>query len=261
MEILDLSAPLETDTAWAPRWARTRVKRQGHRFGALAIFCLTGLSPRFLRRRLGWANETLSLSSHGTTHLDAPWHYAPDSGGKRALTIDEIPLSWCFAPGVCLDMTHKGDGEAITEADITGWEAATGIAITPGTIVLIRTGMDRLLGDPAYFTTGPWVTREATRCLIEKGVKVAGVDAWGWDGPLAHMAKRARTAQGTFWESHYEGAETPYCHLERLAGLHRLPRNGFTVCCFPVKVKGGSAGPSRVVALMTPDTLGAPHGA
>ncbi|BCS98242.1 hypothetical protein DSLASN_38740 [Desulfoluna limicola] len=253
MEILDLSAPLDTDKAWAPWWARNRVKRQGHRFGALAVFLLTGLSPRFLRRRLGWANDILTLSSHGTTHLDAPWHYAPDSGGKRALTIDEIPLSWCFAPGVCVDMTHKKDGEAITEGDIASWEEATGLPIGAGTIVLIRTGMDRLLGDPAYFTTGPWVTAGATRYLTGKGVKVTGIDAWGWDGPLAHMTRRAKTGDGNFWEAHYEGADTPYCHLERLAGLHRLPDSGFTVSCFPLKVKGGSAGPSRVVALMTCD--------
>ncbi|WP_300669441.1 cyclase family protein [Desulfoluna sp.] len=252
MEILDLSAPLDTDKAWAPWWARTRVKRQGHRFGALAVFLLTGLTPRFLRHRLGWANETLSLSSHGTTHLDAPWHYAPDSGGKRALTIDEVPLSWCFSPGVCIDMSHKKDGEAINEADITAWEKTEGHSITAGTIVLIRTGMDQWIGDPAYFTTGPWVTRGATRALLKRGVKITGIDAWGWDGPLSHMAQRARQGDGTFWESHYEGADTPYCHLERLAGLDQLPTTGFTVCCFPLKVKGGSAGPSRVVALLGP---------
>ncbi|SCY88968.1 cyclase family protein [Desulfoluna spongiiphila] len=257
MEILDLSAPLDTDTAWAPWWARTRVKRQGHRFGALSVFLLTRLTPRFLRRRLGWANDTLTLSSHGTTHLDAPWHYAPDAGGKRAMTIDEIPLSWCVAPGVCLDMSHKKDGEAITEADITAWEEAQGIPITAGTIVLIRTGMDRLLGNPAYFTSGPWVTREATALLTGRGVKVTGIDAWGWDGPLSHMARRARSGQGEFWESHYQGADTPYCHLERLAGLHRLPAEGFTVCCFPLKVKGGSAGPTRAVALMPAEGEGA----
>ena len=250
MKTLDLSAPLETDTAWAPWWARNRVKHQGHRFGALAIFLLTGLTPRFLRHRLGWANDTLSLSSHGTTHLDAPWHYAPDAGGKRAMTIDEIPLSWCFAPGICIDMRHKKDGEAISREEIIAWEKNQGINITPGTIVLIHTGMDRLFGDPAYFTTGPWVTREATRYLTLKGVHITGIDAWGWDGPLCHMVQRAKDGTGTFWESHYEGAENPYCHLERLAGLQQLPSWGFTVSCFPLKVTGGSAGPSRVVALV-----------
>lgn len=153
----------------------------------MAIFLLTGLSPRFLRRRLGWANDIPTLSSHGTTHLDAPWYYAPDSVGKLALTIDEVPLDWCFAPGVCIDMTHKKDGDTITEADITGWEKATGLVIAPGTIVLIRSGMNRLLGDPAYVTTGPWVTRVATHCLLQKGVKVTGTGGSG--SPIMKVRK------------------------------------------------------------------------
>ena len=246
---IDLSAPLENDKSWAPWWARNKVKRQGHRFGALAVFLLTGLTPRFLKERLGWANDVLTLSSHGTTHLDAPWHYGPKSGGERAMTIDELPLSWCHGPGVCLDMRSKKDGEAILVSDIKAWEEEHG-PICAKTIVLVMTGMDRLLGSKSYFTTGPWVSAAATRYLLEKGVRITGIDAWGWDGPLNHMARRAKAGEGEFWEGHYVGLETPYGHLERLAGLCQLPARGFTVSCFPLKVKGGSAGPSRVVAMV-----------
>ncbi|MCG8472522.1 MAG: cyclase family protein [Desulfobacterales bacterium] len=253
MEFIDLSVSLETDRHWAPWWARNKVVRQGHRFGALAVFLLTGLTPRFLKNRLGWSNDMLTLSSHGTTHLDAPWHYGPTAGGGRAMTIDEVPLSWCYGPGICVDMSHKQDGDAITREDIEAWQGVSGVTISKGDIVLIRTGMDRLVGKKSYFTTGPWVTAEATRYLLEKGVRVTGIDAWGWDGPLNHMARRAKSGEGTFWEAHYVGTEIPYCHLERLAGLEKLPASGFTLSCFPLKVKGGSGGPSRVVAMVGSD--------
>jgi kynurenine formamidase len=78
MRLVDLSVPLEDNAAWAPWWLRVRVRRQDHRFGRMAIRWLFGLSPRYLRTGLGWANEEIRLSTHATTHLDAPWHYAPE---------------------------------------------------------------------------------------------------------------------------------------------------------------------------------------
>jgi hypothetical protein len=60
------------------------VRHQGHHLGLLAIWLLFRLSPRHLRTGLGWANDTIRLSTHGTTHVDAPWHYAPTSAGQPA---------------------------------------------------------------------------------------------------------------------------------------------------------------------------------
>jgi kynurenine formamidase len=66
------------------------------------------------------------------------------------------------------------------------------------------------------------------------------------------MAQRAReTGNRTyFWEAHYVGRDRPYCQIERLTNLAAVPPAGSTICCFPLKVKGGSAGPARVVALV-----------
>jgi kynurenine formamidase len=66
------------------------------------------------------------------------------------------------------------------------------------------------------------------------------------------QARRAKETgrRDLFWEAHFLGVEKEYCHMERLANLDQLPRTGFTVCAFPLKVKGGSAGPARVVALV-----------
>jgi len=252
MRFVDLSVPLENDGSWAPWWARNHVKYQNHRFGRLAIWLITRLPARLLVGGLGWASEMLKLSSHGTTHLDAPYHYGPLSAGEPAMTVDRVPLEWCYGPGVVLDVSDKGDGEMIGSADLRRALVESGHTLQEGDIVLVRTGCDRTLGSADYFTKGPGVSREATEWLISRGIRVMGIDAWGWDGPLKTQADRARREDrpGVFWESHYLGIEKPYCHLERLANLDQLPLAGFTVCCFPLKVARGSAGPVRAVALL-----------
>ncbi len=252
MQYIDLSVTLENDKSWAPWWARNKVKYQGHRFGVVAVGLLLKLAPKYLKSGLGWANEEIIMSSHGTTHLDAPWHYAPECGGKPAKTIDEIPLEWCFSDGIVIDMRHKGDKEAITAQDLEEALGKTGAEIKPGDIVLIMTGSDKMLGTPEYFTKGTGMTADATKCLINKGVKVMGIDAWGWDRPLPFLAAEAKRTgnRELFWEAHYVGMDMEYCHLERLTNLDKLPSQGFKVACFPVKIKKASAGPARVVAMI-----------
>jgi kynurenine formamidase len=252
MRFVDLSVDLDNDEQWAPRWARNQVKHHDHKFGRRAIRMMFRLAPRYLRSGVGWANDRIRISTHGTTHLDAPWHYAPTSEGKPAKTIDQVPLEWCYGSGVVLDMRHKGDGEAITVDDVQAALAKIGYTILPMDIVLIMTGNDRMLGTPDYFDHGPGVSAAATRWILDHGVKITGIDSWGWDVPLPVLAAQAReSGRGDlFWEAHYVGIDREYCHLERLTNLDQLPSFGFKVCCFPLKVKGGSAGPARVVAII-----------
>src|SRR5215469_2633226 len=252
MKFIDLSLPLDNDADWAPRWARTRVWRQGHRFGARVIRWLFGVPRRYLRTRLGWANDVIKLSTHGTTHVDAPWHYGPTSEGRPAKTIDEVPLEWCYGPGIKLDMRHKGHGGAITVADLQTELDRIGHTLRPGEIVLIQTGNDRLVGSLDYFTRGAGMSAEATRWLLDQGVKLTGIDSWGWDVPLPVLAERALAERrdDIFWAAHFVGIDKEYCHIERLTNLDQLPSTGFIVSAFPLKVKGGSAGPARVVGLV-----------
>jgi kynurenine formamidase len=252
MRFVDLSTELASDGAWAPKWARATVKHQDHKFGRFAIWWITRLRSKHLKTGLGWANEVIKLSTHSTTHLDAPWHYAPTSEGKPAKTVDQVPLDWCFGDGVVLDLRHKRDGEVIDVDDLVEALGKIGYELKPRDIVLIQTGGDRLLGSADYFSRGPGVSADATRWLIDCGVKVMGIDAWGWDGPLATQAARARESgrSDVFWAAHYVGVDREFCHMERLANLGALPAHGFKVCCFPLKVRGGSAGPARVVALV-----------
>jgi kynurenine formamidase len=149
-------------------------------------------------------------------------------------------------------MRHKDAAEPVTTADIDAALAKIGHALSPGEIVLIQTGNDRFLSSQEYFSRGPGVSAEATCSLCERGIKLMGIDAWGWDAPLGRQAKQALATgrSDLFWEAHFVGVDKEYCQIERLAGLDRLPPKGFTVCAFPLKVKRGSAGPSRVVAIV-----------
>jgi kynurenine formamidase len=252
VRFVDLSLTLEDTRAWAPWWAKNAVKYQTHAFGRLAIWLLFRLPKKFLPNQLGWANEEIRLSTHGTTHVDAPWHYGPLSEGRPARTIDEMPLEWFFQDGVVLDFRHKPSTDGITPDDLKTSLKKINHTLQPGQIVLIMTGADQIDGTLAYFDRGPGVTAEATRWLIQQGIRVMGTDAWGWDRPLKTMARMAKETKDLrfFWEAHFVGQELEYCHMERLAHLEQLPANGFKVCCFPLKVKRGSAGPARVVAMV-----------
>ncbi len=119
-------------------------------------------------------------------------------------------------------------------------------------IVLIQTGNDRMLGTPDFFTRGAGMSAAATRWILDQGVKVTGIDSWGWDVALPTLAREARETgrSDLFWEAHFVGVDREYCHIERLTNLDKLPPFGFKVCCFPLKVRGGSAGPARVVAIL-----------
>jgi kynurenine formamidase len=97
---------------------------------------------------------------------------------------------------------------------------------------------------------GCGVSAEATTWLCDQGIRVMGIDAWGWDAPLYVQAEEAkrRAEPGIFWEAHQ--CDRAYCQIERLVNLAALPQTGFTVACFPLKVARGSAAPARVVAIL-----------
>ena len=249
--IVDLSAPIVASPPETPEVLRTEISLRDHAQGAEAIEALFGVPARLLRGGEGWAVEEFTrLGTHNTTHVDAPWHYNSTIRGERAQTIDELPLEWFFGSGVVLDFTEKADGDAITPQELENALKAAVHELGERDIVLVRTGRDAFLEAPDYMIRGPGVTAEGTHWLFERGVRVMGIDAWGWDAPLNMQAERAKELDepGIFWAAHQ--ADLPYCQIERLAGLDALPPTGFDVACFPLKVVGGSAGPARVVAIV-----------
>lgn len=249
MRIIDLSATLRSTPEGVPPMLGARVTHSDHAEGAATIKEMLGVPPQLLRRGEGWAVEEIALGTHNTTHVDAPWHYNSQIGGERAKTIDELPLDWFIGPGVVLDMTAKADGDPMTAAEAEAELGRIGHELKPGDIVLVRTGRDAFYERPDYMALGCGVTAEATHWLYDHGVRVMGIDAWGWDSPLQMQAEEAKRRElpGIFWAAHQ--ADLPYSQIERLVNLGPLPADGFTVACFPLKIEGGSAGPARVVAM------------
>jgi kynurenine formamidase len=250
MLLIDLSAPIQQSPAETPEPLRTDIAFQDHAGGAAQAEALLGVPSRLLRDGEGWATESFTrFGTHNSTHVDAPWHYNSTIRGERAQAIDELPLDWFLAAGVVLDMAAKTDGEEIDVAEVEAELGRIGHELKERDIVLVRTGRDAQYAEPGYAALGPAVTFEATRWLWERGVRVMGIDAWGWDGPLHLQAQRAleRDEPGVFWAAHQ--ADLPYCQIERLVNLDRLPQTGFQVACFPLRIVGASAAPARVVAI------------
>jgi kynurenine formamidase len=248
--LIDLSVPIEESDSEP---FKPQVVHQDHAAGAQVMAGIFGVPAEALPGGLGWANDNITLITHAGTHLDAPWHYAPTAGGERAMTIDEVPLEWCFSDGVVLDMRHKADGDRIGVGDIEAELSRTGYAVKPNDIVLVMTGVDKHWGSPEYINKGAGMTRESTLWLLERGVRVMGIDSWGFDRPFVKIVDEYnRNGDASIiWEAHYAGIEKPYCHLEKLANLDLLPPHGFKVACFPVKITGASAGWCRPVGIVT----------
>ncbi|MFC2036120.1 cyclase family protein [Chloroflexota bacterium] len=249
-KIIDLSVPTEESPS---EMIPLTVLHKEHTESTKDMKRIFGCSENDLPQGLGYATDDIKITTHSGTHVDAPWHYFPTSEERRARTIDEIPLNWFYSDGVVLDMRHKDRGTVISVEDL--YQALQKIAykIKPWDIILIQTGADKLWGKADYLDAGCGMGRESTLYLIEQGVKVMGTDAWGWDPPFWAIKKSFEQTRNrnVIWAAHRVGMEKEYCHIEKLANLDKLPRPfGFKVACFPVKVTGGSAGWSRVVAIL-----------
>ncbi len=224
---------------------------QDHAAGAKAIESFFKIPSDLLRQEEGWAVEEFTrFSTHGSTHIDAPWHYNSRIKGQPAQTVDELPLEWFFSDGVVLEMRHKAEGDPVTVEEVKQELSRINYTLKPLDIVMVRTGRDKFYGQPDYMFKGCGVTAEATRWMYDQGVRVMGIDSWGWDRPLNLQAEEAlsKKEKGVFWAAHQ--ADVPYSQIERLVNLDPLPPFGFKVACFPLKIKGGSAAPARVVAVL-----------
>jgi len=190
----------------------------------------------------------LTLNEHFATHLDAPRH-ASGSGW----TNERIPLERLIAPAVVLDVQRQASANrdyALTVQDIEAHEREFG-RIPPGAILLLRTGWARFWTEPArYFgldsSAGratlhfPSFSAEAARFLaLTRGVAMLGVDAPSTDIGAAPSF----VVHGILGAANVSG-------LENLASLEPLPRTGALVMALPIKTRGGSGGPVRVVALV-----------
>jgi kynurenine formamidase len=181
---------------------------------------------------------------HFGTHLDAPSHFAP---GKW--TVDQIPPERLVGPGYCIHIEAQAAGNEdyrMTLEDVKAFEAKEG-QIPAGAIVLVATGWDRRWAVPARYMNAregvmhfPGITVEAAAYLA-RDRKVAGI---GIDTPSVDYGPSQK------YETHHTTMPLNVYHVENAARLTELPAKGFTVVVAPIKIAGGSGGPTRVYALV-----------
>ena len=254
MRVLDLSVSIKTDLHADPPTNQVEIEYRDHdQTAAGMVSRFPGLRIEDLPERKAWAVEHLKLSTHNGTHVDAPWHYHPTMDhGTPAMTIDQVPLDWFIKPGLKLDFRHFPDGYVATPSDVDNELARVGYRIKPLDIVLVNTSAGARYAEPGYVDSGCGLGRDATLHLTSQGVRVVGTDAWSWDAPFSHTARRFHETgdSSIIWEGHKAGREVGYCQIEKLTCLNKLPAFGFTVICMPVKIRGASAGWTRAVAVL-----------
>ena len=252
MKIIDLSKPIKYNKN-DPWFMKVKIKHKSHKKGGMLLRLLGLPKKLFPKEFIGWADDSIkNMGVHATTHIDAPWHYSPTVNGEKSKTIDEIPLDWCFGEGIVIDMKHKNDFDPITVLDIKKFLNKENLIIKKRMIVLIKTGRDKYIGTKEFPDKGTGMSAQATEWLVDQGIKVMGIDAWGWDLPLKYLIKKAKETNNSelFWEAHLVGQKKEYCHMEQLVNLDKLPYKGFKIAVFPLKIVGASAAPARVVAII-----------
>jgi kynurenine formamidase len=252
-QFIDLSIPMTHDVISDPPVMRPQISYMTHEntWEQIAMF-FPGLTKDDLPDGEGWAVESLTLSTHNGTHMDAPWHFhsTTDAGASPAPSIDEAPLDLFFAPGVKLDFSHLPAGHVVSAEEVEAELKRIGYTLQPRDIVIVQSGA--VYGTDNFTDQGVGMGAEATLYLTSMGVQVVGTDAWSWDAPFSHTAKRwaEKRDPSIIWEGHKAGRIQPYYQIEKLTNLEALPAFGFTLSCFPVKIERASAGWIRAVAIL-----------
>jgi len=265
MKIIDLSLPIDEK---AFEVHKVDIERVSHKAGVekfnrvIMGKTLLGrlkyaLGMRIVRKEDLPDEEFLSLEIvhspvHIGTHLDYSFHYGSKSENRPSKTAEEIPLEWCYCDGVKLDLSYKKPNETIRAGDIESALKKINYTLKTGDIVLLNTGADKLYGGPRYFSDYPGMDVSAIDYLLDRGIKIFGVDTMGIDRPYRFMLKEflEKRDPKLFYPAHFYGRKREFIHIERLANLEKLPDFGFKVICFPIKIKKTGAAWARAVAIL-----------
>lgn len=190
-------------------------------------------------------------AEHGGTHIDAPVHFA-----KGHKTVDQIAPEQLIGMAVTIDVSEKclrNRDYQIAVEDFTRWESVHG-SIPNGVIVFLRTGYGQYWPDRMrYMATDkrgsdavaalhfPGLHPEAAKWLVQnRKVKAVGLDTPSID-----------FGQSQLFETHQILFEKDIPAFENVANLDQLPVTGSFVVALPMKIKGGSGAPLRILALLS----------
>jgi kynurenine formamidase len=271
MQIIDLSAPICNNPSEP---MLMKIQREKHKVGAKKMARNAQVKPlmgikgaiEYFKYILGFRKmssydfpegefislDTVTLPTHMGTHIDAPFHFGTKFCGEDSRTIDKLPIEWFYGNSIKLDLRHIPLGKLITCSDISNALNEIEYEIQPGDIVLIWTGMEEKWGKKEYFTDSPGMSKEAVKFLAEKGVRVMGIDAYGFDRSIPIMLSEYMLTKNkeVLWPAHMIGREIEYVHIERLINLNSIPTKNFKVACFPLRLTGCDASWIRAVALI-----------
>lgn len=231
-----------------------KIEHSDHTTGAHRLAKLAGIEAADFPDTMALATDIISGSAHSGTHVDAPFHYGPLCEGSPAKTIAQIPLEWCFGPGVVLDMRHKAPGAEIAIADMQEALAKIKYTLKPGDIVLIHTGCDKYWGTTTekYLAMQSGLGLAGLDWLLDQGIRCIGIDAWTLDRPVQAMVESYKQTgdRSHLWPTHIHGRKREYLQIEKMANLDKLPRPfGFLVTALPVRFAGCTAGWCRAAAI------------
>lgn len=207
----------------------------------------TGILRTYGRIKELYRTCAISMCDHSSTHVDAVYHI-----NAHGDTIDRMPLDTLCGEAVILDHSDKKPiqydpfkppGERILGGDWVTVESLEKAAkkvggIKEGDIVLIRTDAYKLVPSWEYCHTVVPLRIEALKWLLEKGVRVIGVDQ-----PTIDIAP-------DYLYPHHYLREAEWFHFENMANLDKVPTNRFRLACYPLKLEGGSASPTRALAVI-----------
>jgi len=184
-QFIDLSIPITNDVVSDPPVMRPQITYMTHENTSeqIAMF-FPGLTKEDLPDGEGWAGESLTLSTHNGTPMDAPWHFhsTTNGGATPAPSIDEAPIDLFFAHAVKLDFSKMPAGQVISAVEVEVELERIGYALQPRDIVLVQSGA--VYGTDNFTDQGVGIGAEATLYLTERGVQVVGTDAWSGMHPL-----------------------------------------------------------------------------
>jgi len=191
-----------------------------------------------------------SAAEHGGTHIDAPIHFYENRN-----TVDQIPIEQLIGPGVVIRISEKANKNRnykFSVKDILDWEAKHGV-IAENSIVLIDTGSSKFWPNKKEYMGTEQRGQEAVKKLKFPGIHPDAakfltterkIKAVGLDTPSVDFGG------SKLFETHQILFEKNIPGFENVANLDKLPTKGFMIIALPMKIKGGSGGPLRIVALV-----------